>query len=152
MKIKESELKAIIAEVIKDVIEDNSKVNEGNMKRMAMEIMDELQAIAPPDVLQQLLDVMEQYGLGVKDLQGILQDMAPMSMNEGLMDTLNYLFTGKTPSELDLIQRELDKAKANLNKPSMAGDQSRKAPAADSKNRELQLKLMKLKAARKASE
>ena len=141
MKIKESELKAIIAEVIKDVIEDNSSINEmGVMKNMHMEIMDELQAI------------MDQYGIGVEALQGILQDMAPMSMNEGLMDTLNYLFTGKTPSELDLIQRELDKAKANLNKPSMAGDQSRKAPAADSKNRELQLKLMKLKAARKASE
>ena len=53
-----------------------------------------------------------------------VQQLDEEQLGEGLMDTLNYLFTGKTPSELDLIQRELDKAKANLGKPSIKGGES----------------------------
>ena len=53
-----------------------------------------------------------------------VQQLDEEQLDEGLMDTLNYLFTGKTPSELDLIQRELDKAKANLGKPSIKGGES----------------------------
>ena len=53
-----------------------------------------------------------------------VQQLDEEQLDEGLMDTLKYLFTGKTPSELDLIQRELDKAKANLGKPSIKGGES----------------------------
>ena len=137
MKIKESELKAIIAEVIKDVIEDNSKVNEGNMKRMAIEIMDELQII------------MDRYGIGVEALQGILQDMTPMAMNEGFLDTLRNLLSGAEPTELELAQREVEKAMEMLSTPSLPTGMGkpRKPPMDARRDRELQLKLAKLKRA-----
>ena len=52
-----------------------------------------------------------------------LEAVMGATINEGFMDTLNYLFTGATPSELELAQRELDKAlakaKQSLSVPAM---------------------------------
>lgn len=62
-----------------------------------------------------------------KQLQDIIKEeieaVMGVTINEGFMDTLNYLFTGATPSELELAQRELDKAlekaKQSLSVPAM---------------------------------
>ena len=78
-----------------------------------------------------------------------VQQLDEEQLDEGLMDTLNYLFTGKTPSELDLIQRELDKAKANLGKPSIKGGES---PESQSARDAAKLKLLQLKKAKGITE
>jgi len=78
-----------------------------------------------------------------------VQQLDEEQLDEGLMDTLNYLFTGKTPSELELIQRELDKAhakaKKQLSKPSIKGGDS---PETKTARMDAKLKLAKLKKAR----
>ena len=118
--------------------EEEPTVSEGNMKMLAVKIMDELQAAIPPDKLpemQRMLDViieyqnvmhkygvydiMNRYGLEVEDLQGILQDIAPMGepMNEGILkvtknmvrEALNERIDAQTGEDMQKVKaiREL---------------------------------------------
>jgi len=94
--------------------EEEPTVNEGSMKEMAIDVMNELQGI------------MERYGLGVEDLQGILQDMDPelsmMNEGEGFMAALQN-FIGMAPkSELEKAKAELERVLANIDKTDDAMD------------------------------
>lgn len=94
--------------------EEEPTVNEGSMKEMAIDVMNELQGI------------MERYGLGVEDLQGILQDMDPelsmMNEGEGFMAALQR-FIGMAPkSELEQAKAELERVLARIDKTDGAMD------------------------------
>jgi len=72
------------------------------------------------------------------------------NLEEGFLDTLRYLLTGAEPSELELAQREIDKAMEMLKTPSLPAGMGkpRKPPVDASRDKQLKLKLAQLKKAR----